>query len=216
MLSLMLGTHQKMVGDLPNSMMPSGGPPLSTAELRKAREDLAQWHSPTDFRRAVHNPHQRCRAREFKGPERKFLLDAWTLAQFVRHEHVDQIRLVEPSERWPDGQVRIGGTIENIEATMAPMPRRRMWGEYQVDAKPEYDPVPNWVKRAEAIPGALEKAITDKLAKRYRSRMWLVVYLNINEWGIRQAERERALAEIKERHAESFGRLFVLWKDKLL
>jgi hypothetical protein len=112
--------------------------------------------------------------------------------------------------------VRIGGTIENIEATMAPMPRRRMWGEYQVDAKPEYDPVPNWVKRAEAIPGALEKAITDKLAKRYRSRMWLVVYLNINEWGIRQAERERALAEIKERHAESFGRLFVLWKDKLL
>jgi hypothetical protein len=79
-----------------------------------------------------------------------------------------------------------------------------------------HDPVQNWVERAEAIPGALEKAITDKLAKRYGSGMWLVVYLNINEWGIRQDETERAIAEIKERYAEFFGRLFVLWKDKLL
>jgi hypothetical protein len=100
--------------------------------------------------------------------------------------------------------------------TIALMPGRKMWDEYQPNAKPEHDPVHNWIKRANAIPGALEKAITDKLARRYSSRMWLVVYLNINDWGIRQAETERAIAEIKQRRAESFDQLFVIWKDKLL
>ncbi len=192
------------------------GPPLSATELKNAREDLAQWHSPIDFRRAVHNLHKRCHAREFKGPQRKFLLDAWTLAEFVRHKTVDKVRLADPSEQWPDGYVKIAGKIENVEATIAVTPGRRMWDEYQFDTKLEFDPVDNWAERAKTIPGALEKAITDKIAKQYGSKMWLVVYLNINEGGIRQLETESAIAEIKRRHAESFDRLFVIWKDKLL
>jgi hypothetical protein len=42
------------------------------------------------------------------------------------------------------------------------------------------------------------------------------VYLDINEYGIRQRETERAIAAIKQRHAQSFDGLFVIWKDKLL
>ena len=32
-----------------------------------------------------------------------------------------------------------------------------------------FDPVENWVARAEGIPAALEKAVTKKVAKRYGS-----------------------------------------------
>ena len=58
--------------------------------------------------------------------------------------------------------------------------------------------------------------IADKVAKHYGSRAWLVVYLNIGEWGIRQAETELYIAQIKQKHANSFAGIFVIWKDKLL
>jgi hypothetical protein len=48
------------------------------------------------------------------------------------------------------------------------------------------------------------------------SGVWLVVYLNINDGGIRQREIEQAITTIKQRHAQSFDGLFVIWKDKLL
>ena len=192
------------------------GPLLLPAELKRAHEYLAIPRSPLDFRRAVHCFHKRCHSREFKSPQRKFLLDAWTIAEFVRYKAVDQVWLAGPSERWPDGYVKIGQTYENIEATIALMPGRRMWEEYQFDTKLELDPINNWIERADAIPDALEKAIRDKIAKRYSSPTWLVVYLNINDGGIRQMETERAITDIKQRHARSFNGLFVIWKDKLL
>jgi hypothetical protein len=192
------------------------GPPLSVAELRAARADLARWRSPIDFRRTVHSLHKRSHSRDFIRPAPKFLLDAWTLAEFVRHEPVDQVRLPDPREQCPDGHVKIGLRVENVEVTVALMPGRKMWDEYQFEGKLELDPVENWAARADAIPGALEKAITDKVAKGYSSKMWLVVYLNINDGGIRQREIETAIAEIKARHAKSFDRICVIWKDKLL
>jgi hypothetical protein len=170
----------------------NAGPPLSIEDLQSAREDLAQWRAPDDFRRVVDLLHKRCRSHEFKDPRRQFLLDTWTLAKFVRHKPVDQVRLAGRSEQWPDGYVCVGNVVENVEATIALMPGRKMWEEYQPGAKCELDPVENWQVRADAIPGALEKAITDKIAKRYGSRLWLVVYLNLNDYGIRQSETEQA------------------------
>jgi hypothetical protein len=194
------------------------GPPLSADELNSAHTDLARWRMPADFRLAVHRLHKRCRSWEFRGPERKFLLDAWTLAELVRHKSVDQVRLADPSEQWPDGYVQIGRKIENVEVTAAHLPGRRMWDEYKPGEKlvVEHDPVEDWVARAEAIPAALDKAIADKKKKRYGSKTWLVVYLNISEWGIRQAETELIIAQTKQLYADSFDKLFVLWKDKLL
>jgi len=193
--------------------------PLSRDELRNARVDLSHWRTPIDFRRTVHTFHKRSRSAEiFNNPRLNFLLDAWTLAEFVHHKSVDRIRLAPPGEEWPDGQVRIGGKVENVEVTIALEPGRRLGAEYRFTAKTELDPIENWQKRAEDIPSALEKAINDKIAKRYSDcgRMWLVVYLNINDYGIRQAECETAIAAVKHRYSASFGDLFVLWKDKLL
>jgi hypothetical protein len=194
----------------------TAGPPLSIQDLQSAREDLARWRTTDKFRRAVDLPHKRCRAHEFKDPGRQFLLDAWTLAEFVRHKPVDEVRLAGRSEQWPDGYVRIGDVVENVEATIALMKGRKMWEEYQPGAKSELDGVENWEGRADAIPGALEKAIKDKIAKRYGSKLWLVVYLNLNDYGIRQSETGQAIASIKQRHADAFTQLFVIWKGKLL
>jgi hypothetical protein len=190
---------------------------LSVDDLKEAPDNLAQWRYPADFRRIVHDLCRRCRSSEFfNNPRCSFLRDAFVLAEFAHHKRADKVRLVNLLDRWPDGQVEIGGEIENVEVTIALTPGRRMGDEYKFATKCELDPVDNWVARAHAIPGALDKAITDKIAKRYPSGTWLLVYLNINEYGIRQVETEAAIAAVKQRHAASFDSIFVLWKDKLL
>jgi hypothetical protein len=191
--------------------------PLSPEDIRKARADLAVWRAPLDFRAAVVALLKRSRSREFfNNPGHQFLRDAFVLAEFVEREPVDRVRLAAQSEQWPDGYVRIGNETKNVEITSADVPGRRIGDEYKFPTEAKLDPVDNWVQRAAAIPGALEKAISAKVAKRYGSPALLIVYLNINEWGIREAETERAIIEIKQRHSASFDGLFVLWKGKLL
>jgi hypothetical protein len=194
--------------------------PLRSAhELTNARANMTAWQSPIDFQRTVKALHAGCRSGDiFNNPRLKFLLDAWILAEFTFCWPVDQVRLTRPNEQWPDGQIRIGTAIENVEVTSAHEPGRRIGAEYKFTGKAELDPVENWERRAATIPAALEKAIGDKIEKHYSNcgRMWLVVYLNINEYGIRQGECEALIAAIKHRHASSLGNLFVLWKDKLI
>jgi hypothetical protein len=63
----------------------------------------------------------------FNNPRQKFLLDAWTLAEFaMRHKSIEQVRLAGPDERWPGGFVRGESVVENVEVTIALMPGRKM------------------------------------------------------------------------------------------
>ncbi len=192
--------------------------PLKLDELKNIHEQLAAWYSPNEFRQTVGDFHKRCRSSDvFNNPRSKFLLDAWTLAEFVRHKPVDQVRLSGPSERWPDGQVQIGQETKNVEITVALTAGRKMGDEYKPGPKKfTFDPVENWIARADGIPDALRKAIEKKIAKGYGSGLWLVVYLNINDGGIRQRKIERAIMTVKQGLAQSFDGLFVIWKDKLL
>lgn len=193
-------------------------PPLEPSELGSIHENLATSRSPADFRVAIGDIHKRCRSSEvFSNPRLSFLLDAWTLAEFVRHKPVDRVRLAGPRDNWPDGYVQIGQKEENVEITIALTAGRKMGDEYKPGpTKFTFDPVDNWVERAHGIPAALEAAIENKLAKRYSSPYWLVVYLNVDDGGIRQHETEQAIDAIKQRHVQAFGGLFVIWKDKLL
>jgi hypothetical protein len=166
------------------------GPPSSATDLRQAHEDLAQWHLPIDFRRVVHNLFQRCPRSGVQRATATILAGRMDVGKIRSLQSVDQIRLAGPSEQWPDGYVKIGRMIANVEATIALMPVRKMWKEHQVDKGTwSHDRIENWIKRADAIPGALEEAITRKIAKQYSSRKWLVIYMNINEWGIRSRNR---------------------------
>src|ERR1700730_2799718 len=64
------------------------GPPLQDGELRALHDGVAAWHSPADFLSAVKALHRRSTSKViFNNPRQKFLLDAWTLAEFaVRHK----------------------------------------------------------------------------------------------------------------------------------
>jgi hypothetical protein len=64
-------------------------------------------------------------------------------------------------------------------------------------------------------PAALKARVEGKAKKRYGSRATLLVYLNISEYGIRQKETEKIIAEIKAEHAPDFEQIIVLWKDRL-
>jgi hypothetical protein len=192
---------------------------MKDGELKAEHEGLAVWRAPADFQSAVTALCRRTTSKAFfNNPRQQFLRDAWTLAKFaLRRKAVDQVKLAGPDDDWPDGYVSVAGAIKNVEVTIADMPGRKMGAEYKFDTDTgfEPDPVENWEARADAIPEALERAITRKIAKQYSSRAWLVVYLNLGVYGIRQQQIELVIAQTKLRHACSFEHLFVLWDGKL-
>jgi hypothetical protein len=141
------------------------------------------------------------------------LHDAYVLAEFVGLMPVERVCLASSSEQWPDGYVKLSGKTHNIEVTST-HGGRRLGKEYREVKAPTLDPVSNWIARAESIPRYLDKAIDAKSRKRYGSACWLVVYLNINEYDIRQKETELVIRTIKARYAASFEAISVLWKQQ--
>jgi hypothetical protein len=193
---------------------PSGSP-LSPEEIEAARVSLAQWQSPDVFKTAVDALCARCVSKDwFNRPQLKFLHDAFVLARFARHQHVDEVRLTELSAQWPDGLVRVAGKTHNIEVTST-HGGRKLGEEYREVKGPTMDPVENWVARGESIPKFLDETVSAKSRKHYGAPCWLVIYLNISEYGIRQKETEVTIAEIKARYADSFEGISVLWKGSL-
>jgi hypothetical protein len=136
------------------------------------------------------------------------------LARFARHQRVDDVRLAESSEQWPDGFVRAASKVHNIEVTST-HGGRKLGKEYREVKGLTMDPVEDWVARGDSIPKFLDEAVAAKSGKRYGAPCWLVVYLNISEYGIRQKETEAAISQIKARYASSFEAISVLWKGRL-
>jgi hypothetical protein len=184
------------------------GPPLTAADLPSARAELEQWARPREFRRRVHGFMKRSRPSEFFGdPKRKFLHDAWVLAQLSKHVEFHQIRLNNVKNQWPDGYARTeSGGEQPIEVTVALFPDRRLGDEYKSsEGRTWFEGGETWIKRAESIPAALEKAVSGKLKKQYASPFALIVYLNIGEYDIRQTETEETIANIKKNTAHRFS-----------
>lgn len=201
--------------ELPDEPEPESGPPLGREEAVAAHTTLSRWQAPPVFIQATEDLCTRPNAEDwFNRPYLKFLHDAYVLAEFVRLTSVAHVRLAAASEQWPDGQVKIGTTTHNIEVTST-HGGRKLGQEYRGVREPTLDPVENWIARAESIPHYLNEAIHAKAEKNYASACWLVVYLNISEYGIRQAEIEGVIATIKARYATAFENISVLWKLKL-
>lgn len=142
--------------------------------------------------------------------------EAWVLAEYVKRVEVDRVSLSDPDERWPDGYLDISGVTKLVEITEVMEPTRRRGDELKNPGPAmQMDPVENWVARAEAIPAALKNRIERKAKKRYGSPAMLLVYLNISEYGIRQADTEQIITKVKAQHASTFEKIVVLWKDRL-
>jgi hypothetical protein len=194
---------------------PPRGPPLSADERLAAQLRLAAFQPVADFVQLTKTLCDRCNSEDwFNRPYLKFLHDAYVLAEFVSLAPVERVRLAGPSDRWPDGYVKIAGTTRNIEITST-HGGRKLGKEYQGVKTVRMDPVENWIARAESIPHYLRQVIAAKSEKNYGSPCRLIVYLNINEFGIRQAETERAVEAVKAQFTDSFEAISVLWKGKL-
>jgi len=191
------------------------GPPPSSEEIEAARERLALWQSPTAFKADVDALCARCPSKEwFNRPQLKFLHDAFVLARFALYQRADEVRLAKPAEQWPDGFVRIAGKTHNVEVTST-HGGRRLGQEYREVKGPTVDPVEDWFARGNSIPKFLDEAVSTKSNRRYSAPCWLVVYLNISEYGILQEQTKAAIAQVKTRYASSFEAISVLWKGCL-
>jgi hypothetical protein len=191
-------------------------PPPTDVELQAGQEKLTIWQPSHQFRDTTEGLCSRCRSSEyFNRPQLKFLHDAYVLAEFIRLQPVESVRLARRSDQWPDGFVKLQGRVRKIEITST-HGGRKLGREYRGISAPtlaKLDPVSNWIARADSISKYLAEAIGSKSRKKYGSPCWLVVYLNINwpyAYDIRQRETTQVIAETKARYAGTFEAISIL------
>jgi hypothetical protein len=184
--------------------------PLTTADLSKARAELAECMDPGQFRRRVHDLDKRVRPdKKFNDNKYKFLREAWVLAELSNHKSFVRIRLGEDP---PDGYVQTeNGDVLKIEITSVQTPERALGTEYSDKKKPkEYDPIED----AEVFAKVLKDAIKKKVNEQNRGCV-LVVDLNIVNVIITPDKVENAIVSIKGEYAPEFKDLWILWNDKV-
>ena len=189
------------------------------ATLAKAHTALAEWQVPEAFIKKVETLDGLLEsALLFNKSNMNFVLDAMVLAEFVKLRPVRQVRLAGPKEERPDGFVGSPRASTPIEITEVMEPGRRRGDEYRrknQNREPQADGPADWRARAEQIPAAMEVAIKKKIAKKYEPKPLLLIYLNINTFGLMQQETEAAIASHKKQYADSFQEIFVLRKGAL-
>ena len=65
------------------------------------------------------------------------------------------------------------------------------------------------------IPAVLAERASKKAAKGYSGAAGLLIYLNINEFGIREREVEASFLDATAPAIKSFDAVWILWKDRL-
>jgi hypothetical protein len=189
-------------------------PRLTATHIADLELRLAQWQTPEAMSRLVDDTMERMGSQHlFKQPGLAFLRDAWIAAEFGAIRQAEQVRLV--ADNWPDFELEIERKVEAFEAVETDDPKRLRGDEYSDDSREiEDDPVEDWISRAEQAPAWLEAACQKKINKRYGARANLVIYLNLNEHGVRQQEVEQCFLAATAPAKDSFETVWVLWKDR--
>lgn len=199
-------------------------PRLTKTELARHRAWLSEWRTPVDIAAYVAAVNYGMGSSDFfRQGGVEFFRDAWLAAEFGRHRASSFVRLVAEREQWPDFEARGGDVIERVECAEADIPGRRRGDEYReaeertANGEPhvEHDPMEDWIARAGQVPAALAAVIATKIGKRYAGRASLLVYLNIGEFGIRQAEIEATMTPAVTPALPYFSRVWILWKARL-
>jgi hypothetical protein len=191
------------------------------AFLSSRKEAFRDWRSPKDaldelyrIRAAIRSSYSLLSSAFVTHREAKELREMWVLAKCTVLMDIPLIKL-SFEDRY-DGYVKRAGEAVPAEVLEVLEPGRKRNLEFGADA-PEFsmDPGENWVKRANAIPGALETGIRRKKAKSYPQFTELFIYLNIDEYGIRQKETEQSIRSLLAQPVAPFGAIHVRWKEKL-
>lgn len=185
---------------------------LSDSEKRSLEDSFAQWKTPLAMRTSVEAVMDSIGDKTFfYQPGLAFLRDAWIAAVFGAAREAGKVRLV--SDPWPDFELCIDGKTELFEAVEADDPDRQRGNDYRNKASEvgEGD-VEDWVARAEQACSWLRRVCEKKKRKRYGGDVNFVIYLNLNEYGIRQQEVEACFAPATEIVKDNFVSIWVLWK----
>ena len=185
----------------------------STDDVDSSLSKLHEWQAAEEFGRLEEairptiGQFPNHRRRRFK-PWR----EAWVVSRFAKHTSASAARLLPETKGSPDAQLRYASRVIDVEVTEVIESGREPGNE-----KPGtfHDPVENWVKRADDLPGQLEKAIRAKLEKPYARRVTLLVYLNIGN----PVERElpRLLEFVRKSvtlYRSHFDDIRILWRDE--
>jgi hypothetical protein len=182
--------------------------------LAKARSELSASQAPDVFVLKVASAAVLLVSALLSGkPKANFLLDAIVLAEFAKLRPTTKVRLSTEQENWPDGFV--GDPEIEVEITEVLQPGRRRGDEYR-----KATPRSNWgpndpLAIAEKIPAALDEGIKKKVDKNYAGNPILLVYLNMNEFGLLQMQTEDAITSAKAKYAQHFQEICVIWRRRL-
>jgi hypothetical protein len=186
-----------------------------TARITRGRKDalkasLCEWQLPESMLRLVasipSDPFLTQAGLEF-------LQDAWIGAEFARLRHVPRVRLIADTR--PDFEIEIDGRVDRFEAVEVLEAGRRRGDEYRAGGNvvTEFDPIEDWVARADHAPRWIEEACRKKASMGYDPLTNLIVYLNLGEYGVRQKEIERSFETATAGAKERFHTLWILWKQ---
>ncbi len=107
--------------------------------------------------------------------------------------------------------MQTSGVIQQFEATEADRDGRRR-GDEPDSFELEFDPVEQWRARFEAIPEALTRVVTKKIAKDYLPGVGLVIYVNLGCYGAYIHEGLPILQNGTAPAKDKFRIVLVMWE----
>jgi len=190
---------------------------LSDDELRIEREKLEAWCTPQEFHNKVDALAAKFSLEErFHSPRLAFLRDAILLTEFALKSGATSVRLAAESDQFPDGYVTVQGTKTlKVEVTEADHEDRRRGDEYKDGGKAKERPTDD-SEGVNVIAKELERVIQKNARKRYNPKPTLVVWLNLDKQEIEESDVVAVLENTRSKYAGSFGKIFILWRGKVL
>lgn len=191
---------------------------LTKQQIAQHQEWLCCWHAPDHMLKYVDKLIDTIGSVDFfTQAGLAFLRDAWAGAKFGVAREATAVRLV--GGEWPDFEIEVNNAVELFEFTEADLPERKRGEEYRAASDAgfpiEDDPVEDWEERAKLVPQALMIAVSKKTWKQYSKKVNLLIYLNIDEYGIREREIEASLGSSIAAARECFADIWLLWKDRV-
>lgn len=186
---------------------------LTRSEIEHHWNAVTRWQTPADLLSYVQAIGDHMGSSDlFNQAGIEFYRDGWTAAKVGIAMKARAVRLIQGGA--DDCEIDFGDRKECWQIVEADLPGRERGTEYRGPASVEDDPVEDWQARADQVPEALRLAIHRKVSKKYAGRPWLLIHLNIDEWGIRQREITRGMAEWTREGRAAFSRIAILWKGR--
>ncbi len=194
-------------------------PNLSRSEVEQHTKWLCQWRRPCETLSYVGRIVETVGdAALFNRGNLGFLRDAWAAGTFGRIRRAHRVRLARPDP--PDFEMKFARgrarPFEFKEAILPGRPRGKEYLEKEMrriagQSTLEHDPIEQWEKRRQQIPAALRDAVRTTLRKSYAPGTGLLIYLNIETFGLRRVETEATFTDAISALRDKFEQIWILW-----